>query len=274
MLPPDRVGDERARAWLVREARAAAALEHPYIASVYDIGETQDGGAYLVMELVRGQSLRALMQAGALGKDELLAIFGELAQALDDAHAQGVLHRDVNPDNVMVREDGRAALLDFGLARTSAWRSPTPSRPRRRRRMPSRRRKARWSARSRISRPSKPAVATSVRAAISLRSPRAPTKRSWAGCRGTAATRPSCSRRSSSTTRLRPAASTRRSRRRSMRVRPRARPGARGPLRPARGGARSQPATRPAGRGCARPASISALASRSARGASVGRTSA
>ena len=117
MLPPERVGDARARARLVREARAAAALEHPGIAAVYDVGEMEDGGAYLVMELVRGQSLRALMQAGALGKDELLRVFGELAAALDHAHAQGVIHRDIKPDNAMVRDDGRAALLDFGLAK-------------------------------------------------------------------------------------------------------------------------------------------------------------
>ena len=117
MLPPERVGDERARARLVREARAAAALEHPGIAAVYDVGEMENGGAYLVMELVRGQSLRALMQTGALAKDELLRVFGELAAALDHAHSQGVVHRDIKPDNAMVRDDGRAALLDFGLAK-------------------------------------------------------------------------------------------------------------------------------------------------------------
>jgi hypothetical protein len=116
-LPAHRVGDERARGRLLREARAAAALEHPGIAQVYDVGETEDGGAYLVMELVRGQTLRELMRSNAVDRDELVGILEQLARALDHAHAQGVVHRDVKPDNVMVREDGRAVLLDFGLAK-------------------------------------------------------------------------------------------------------------------------------------------------------------
>lgn len=114
-LPAARVGDEHARARLVREARAAAALEHPGIAQVYDVGETEDGGAYLVMELVRGTSLRRAM--GALSRERILELLDEIAQALDHAHASGVIHRDIKPDNVMVRDDGRAVLLDFGLAK-------------------------------------------------------------------------------------------------------------------------------------------------------------
>jgi tRNA A-37 threonylcarbamoyl transferase component Bud32 len=116
-LPASRVGDERARARLVREAKSAAGIEHPGIAQVYDVGETEDGGAFLVMELVKGQTLRALMQSGAVDRDELLDTLRQVAAALDHAHAQGVVHRDIKPDNVMVRDDGRAALLDFGLAK-------------------------------------------------------------------------------------------------------------------------------------------------------------
>lgn len=114
-LPPERIGDERARARLVREARAAAALEHPGIAQVYDVGDMEDGGAYLVMELVRGTSLRQAM--ASLSRDRILELLEQLAQALDHAHASGVIHRDIKPDNVMVRDDGRAVLLDFGLAK-------------------------------------------------------------------------------------------------------------------------------------------------------------
>ncbi len=114
-LPAARVGDAQARARLVREARAAAALEHPGIAQVYDVGETEDGGAYLVMELVRGTSLRRAM--AALSRDRILELLEQIANALDHAHANGVIHRDIKPDNVMVRDDGRAVLLDFGLAK-------------------------------------------------------------------------------------------------------------------------------------------------------------
>src|SRR5690606_14309056 len=99
-LPASRVGDEQARARLLREARAAAALEHPGIAQVYDVGETEDGGAYLVMELVRGTSLRKAMRD--LSRERVLELLDELAAALDHAHASGVIHRDIKPDNVMV----------------------------------------------------------------------------------------------------------------------------------------------------------------------------
>lgn len=114
-LAASRVGDEQARVRLLREARAAAALDHPGIAKVYDVGATDDGGAYLVMELVRGTSLREAMSR--LSRERALRLLEELAAALDHAHANGVIHRDVKPDNVMVRDDGRAVLLDFGLAK-------------------------------------------------------------------------------------------------------------------------------------------------------------
>ncbi|HBQ17601.1 MAG TPA: serine/threonine protein kinase, partial [Myxococcales bacterium] len=85
-LPKDRIGDSKARARLVREARSAAALEHPGIAQVFDVGETEDGGAFLVMELVRGESLRARMEDDALDRDALLECLGQVADALDHAH--------------------------------------------------------------------------------------------------------------------------------------------------------------------------------------------
>ncbi|MFK7989644.1 MAG: protein kinase [Sandaracinaceae bacterium] len=115
-LQAARLGDARARSRLLREARAAAALEHPNIAQVFDVGETDDGGAFLVMEWVRGRSLRALKEEG-MELPALLDVLEQIAAALDHAHGQGVVHRDVKPDNVMVRPDGRVALLDFGLAK-------------------------------------------------------------------------------------------------------------------------------------------------------------
>jgi hypothetical protein len=120
LLPSDAIGDEAARKRLVREARSAAALDHPNIVHVYDVGESEDGGAYLVMELVRGKSLGDHLRDGSLPPEKRLRAIVEVATALGYAHAHGFLHRDIKPDNVMVREDGRAVILDFGLAKIVA----------------------------------------------------------------------------------------------------------------------------------------------------------
>ena len=118
LLPPRSIGDEKARERLVREARAAARLAHAGIVHVYDVGETDDGSAYIAMELVSGKTLRSLMAEGGAGVEELLRALAECARALAFAHREGAVHRDVKPDNIMIRTDGRAALLDFGIAKT------------------------------------------------------------------------------------------------------------------------------------------------------------
>lgn len=119
VLPAQRIGDAVATARLLREARAAAALEHPNIVPVYDVGPTGDGGAYLAMQLVAGESLRDRLRAqGSLPLRDVRKIVGEVGAALAFAHDAGVVHRDVKPDNVMLREgDGAAVVLDFGLAK-------------------------------------------------------------------------------------------------------------------------------------------------------------
>jgi serine/threonine-protein kinase len=118
-LPPatDGANDEGSQARLVREARAAAGLSHPNIIQVYDVGETDEGAVYVVMELVAGRSLRAHLADDDLGVGDLVRIAVESARALGSAHLRGVVHRDVKPDNVMVRDDGRALVLDFGIAK-------------------------------------------------------------------------------------------------------------------------------------------------------------
>ncbi|MCA9606507.1 MAG: serine/threonine protein kinase [Myxococcales bacterium] len=116
-LSKELVDSDKARARLKREARAAAALEHSGIAQVYDVGDTEDGGSYLVMELVRGRALREHMREGSLDRAARLKVIREVADALDHAHRAGVIHRDIKPENIMVRDDGRACLLDFGLAK-------------------------------------------------------------------------------------------------------------------------------------------------------------
>ena len=102
----------------VREARAAGALNHPNIATIYDVGEA-DGVAYIAMELIEGQPLDQLLQAqGRLPYERVLVLGRQLASALDYAHRAGVVHRDVKPSNILLSADGRTAkLLDFGVAR-------------------------------------------------------------------------------------------------------------------------------------------------------------
>ncbi len=120
VLPAAAIGDDASRKRLVREARAVAALDHPNIVHVYDVGETSDGGAFLVMELVKGKSLGDHLREGTLSRTQRLHALVLVARALHYAHEQGFLHRDIKPDNVMVREDGRVVVLDFGLAKVVA----------------------------------------------------------------------------------------------------------------------------------------------------------
>jgi predicted Ser/Thr protein kinase len=102
---------------LQREARATRRLDPERVAEVYDAGETEAGEPFLVMEYVEGRTLRALLLAGALERAEVLQILREIATTLGQAHAAGLVHRDVKPDNVIVRADGRVVLLDFGIVK-------------------------------------------------------------------------------------------------------------------------------------------------------------
>ena len=97
------------------EARAASALNHPHILTVYDIGES-DGAPFIAMEFVDGTTLRQHIRAGALPIVESLDIAVQIALALHAAHEKGIVHRDLKPDNVMIRRDGYVKVVDFGLA--------------------------------------------------------------------------------------------------------------------------------------------------------------
>jgi len=99
-----------------REARTLAALDHPNIVHIYSV-ESEGGIHFLTMQLVRGQPLSALIPAGGLALDRALALAIPIADALRAAHEKGIIHRDLKPDNVMVDDEGRAKVLDFGLAK-------------------------------------------------------------------------------------------------------------------------------------------------------------
>ncbi|MGH9556982.1 MAG: serine/threonine-protein kinase, partial [Terriglobales bacterium] len=101
-----------------REARAISSLQHPNICTLHDVGR-QDGVDYLVMEHLEGETLAQRLSRGALPTEQVLKIGMEVAEALDKAHRQGVVHRDLKPGNVMLTKSG-TKLLDFGLAKPAA----------------------------------------------------------------------------------------------------------------------------------------------------------
>jgi len=116
-LPGQRL-DSQGRERFLREARAAGALDHPNICSIYETGETEDGQLFLAMPLYRGETLKArIARTGPLPIAEALAIAAQIARGLSAAHRAGIVHRDLKPANAMVLSDGTVRILDFGVAR-------------------------------------------------------------------------------------------------------------------------------------------------------------
>jgi eukaryotic-like serine/threonine-protein kinase len=116
ILPADVAGDERAKQRLLREAQTAATLDHPNICAIYEIGQ-EEGRSFIVLQYIEGETLAARLMHRQPDLREALAMAAQVADALAEAQARGIVHRDIKPQNIMLTKRGQVKVLDFGLAK-------------------------------------------------------------------------------------------------------------------------------------------------------------
>jgi serine/threonine protein kinase/tetratricopeptide (TPR) repeat protein len=117
-LPPELMRDEDSKTRFIHEAKAAAALSHPNICTIFEIDEAE-GQTFIAMECVEGMSLKERIAGGPLALEQAIDVASQILQGLQKAHEKGIVHRDIKPGNIMLTADGRAKIMDFGLAKLS-----------------------------------------------------------------------------------------------------------------------------------------------------------
>jgi serine/threonine protein kinase len=120
VLPSSFAADHERLQRFAQEARSAAALNHPNILSIFDIGDGHNRSPYVVSELLEGETLRDRLRNGALPTRKAMDYALQTAKGLAAAHEKGIVHRDLKPENLFITEDGRVKILDFGLAKLTA----------------------------------------------------------------------------------------------------------------------------------------------------------
>src|SRR5215471_9414610 len=126
VLPLRSLDDEHARKRFLREAQAAATLDHPNICSIHEIGE-ENGARFIVMQYIEGETLAERISRSPVDLRDAFEIAVQIADALAEAHSRGIIHRDIKPMNIMLSARGRAKVLDFGLAKIVEERETTNS---------------------------------------------------------------------------------------------------------------------------------------------------
>ena len=116
VLSGEMAGDAEARERFQREARAASMLDHANVCAVLETGE-HEGRPFIVMPLIEGSTLRQNISSKAFTNEELVKLFTQMSSALEAAHEQGIIHRDIKPGNIIIDREGNAKILDFGLAK-------------------------------------------------------------------------------------------------------------------------------------------------------------